>query len=239
MHLIDPYLVCPGNLPGALRASLTIAVMKLPEDFKVSEGILELERRIGVPENFFRNLNDADDWTFIIKLHALFEAACTHLLLHHLKEPELASIISRLELSNKVTGKVAFLTKLKLISKDNRRFIATLSDLRNSLVHDVRNHEFSLPSMLTELTHDAVKNMAVAFSPYETLIREHPFDEGLQLGYQGDISKQAELSAVIERFKWDPRYHIWIGAHHVLIEIIDNYDYSDYLTWVRDRDAEG
>ncbi len=41
-----------------------------------------------------------------------------------------------------------------------------------------------------------------------------------------------------KRFKWDPRYHIWIGAHAVLIEIIDNYDYSDYLTWVRDRDAE-
>jgi len=210
--------------------------MKLPDDFKVSEGILELERRIGVPENFFRNLNDADDWTFVIKLHALFEAACTHLLLHHLKEPELASIISRLELSNKVTGKVAFLTKLKLIGKDNRRFIATLSELRNSLVHDVRNHEFTLPSMLTELTPDAIKNMAVAFSPYESFIREHPFNDDLQLGYKGDISKQAELSAVIERFKWDPRYHIWIGAHHVLIEIIDNYDYSDYLTWVRDRD---
>lgn len=207
--------------------------MKLPEEFKVSEGVLELERKIGVPENFFRDLNNADDWTFVIKLHALFEAACAHLLLHHLREPELASIVTRLELSNKTTGKIAFLAKLKLVSADNRRFVSTLSELRNSLVHDVRNHRFSLPDMLTRMDAKEVQTMAISFSPYETFMREHPFDEKLKLGYEGDALKQSQIPAVTERFRADPRYHIWIGAYSVLVAIIDNYSYSDYLNWTK------
>ena len=95
------------------------------------KGILELERRIGVRSGFIRRLPREDDWSFIIKLHALFEAVCTHLLLHHFKEPDLADTFSRLELSNKTTGKIAFLGKLELLNVENRRFITTLSELRS------------------------------------------------------------------------------------------------------------
>src|SRR6218665_1056414 len=98
--------------------------MDLPTDFKVDAGILKLETKIGVRENFFRDLLGGDDWSFVIKLHALFEAACTHLLLFHFKEPELTEVFSRLELSNKATGKIAFLGKLKLLGKNNRRLVA-------------------------------------------------------------------------------------------------------------------
>lgn len=62
----------------------------------------ELESRVGVSPGFFRCLLDEDDWSFVIKLHALFEAACTHLLLYHFKEPNLARVFSRLELSGKI-----------------------------------------------------------------------------------------------------------------------------------------
>jgi hypothetical protein len=208
--------------------------MKLPDDYQIDKGILELESKIGVPPKFFLRLNDADDWTFVIKLHALFEAACTHLLLHHLQEPELASVISRLELSNKATGKIAFLTKLGLIGKDNRRYISTLSELRNSLVHDVRNHEFSLPDLVAGLTQQALQNMAVAYSPYEAFVREH-FAGGEALGLElgQNLIEQSEPGAVTRRFKADPKYHMWIGAHAVLISLVDQYDYSDYLRWSR------
>jgi hypothetical protein len=148
----------------------------------------------------------------------------------------LASVISRLELSGKTTGKVAFLTKLKLIGADTRRYISTLSELRNSLVHDVRNHEFSLPDLVAGLNHQQLQNMAVAYSPYETFIREH-FGGGAQLGIEisPDLIKQSELGAVTRRFKLDPRYHMWLGAHAVLISICDQYDYSDYLRWSKDE----
>ena len=56
------------------------------EDSRVSDaGIAELEQRIGVAPGFFDGLVQEDDWSFVIKLHALLEAACTHFLLFHFK----------------------------------------------------------------------------------------------------------------------------------------------------------
>jgi hypothetical protein len=207
--------------------------MDLPSDFCVTPGILELESKLGVPQNFFRSLNDVDDWSFVIKLHALFEAACTHLLLFHFKEPELTDVFSRLELSNKTTGKIAFLGKIGLLGKENRRFISTLSELRNSLVHDVRNAEFSLTAMAASRDTAELKNLAVAFSPFETHIRTFPYDPKMKLGYDTPLQNQAAVPNVIDRFKADPKYHIWIGAYSVLTSIVDMYDYSNYKQWVK------
>lgn len=189
--------------------------MDLPVDFKVSEAILELESKIGVPANFFRVLNGADDWSFVIKLHALFEAACSHLLLFHFREPQLSDIFRRLELSNKTTGKIAILGKLELLSKENRRFVSTLSELRNSLVHDVRNAEFNLRTFLSALDPAEVKSLAISFSPFETFVRQFPYDPDMKLGYGEQLQVQAKVEAVLERFKADPKYHIWIGAYAV------------------------
>jgi hypothetical protein len=60
----------------------------------MDKGILELESKLGLDQGFFGNLQSEDDWSFVIKLHALFEAACTHLLLFHFQELELTDIFS-------------------------------------------------------------------------------------------------------------------------------------------------
>lgn len=209
--------------------------MNLPADFKVDAGILELEAKIGVRENFFKDLLEEDDWSFVIKLHALFEAACTHLLLFHFKEPELTEIFARLELSSKTTGKIAFLGKLELLGKDNRRLVATLSEMRNSLVHDVRNAEFSLERMVAGFDSAALKQFALAFSPYEAHIREFSLsaDPKGQLGYAEKLQKAASVDQMIKRGKKSPKYHIWLGAYNVLVSIVDMYGYSDYKQWVK------
>jgi hypothetical protein len=221
------------NKAGSLNVRL---LMDLPTDFKVSEAILELESKVGVPQNFFRNLNSADDWSFVIKLHALFEAACAHLLLFHFKEPELSEVFSRLELSNKTTGKIAFLGRIGLLGKVNRRFISSLSELRNSLVHDVRNAEFNLSSLLNSIDASEVKNLAISFSPFETTIRQFPYNAEMKLGFDERHQAQAKVEAVVERFKADPKYHIWIGAYSVLTSIVDMYGYSDYKQWVKSKE---
>lgn len=207
--------------------------MNLPSDFDVGLDILELESKVGVPKNFFLSLNQADDWSFVIKLHALFEAACTHLLLFHFKEPDLSEVFSRLELSNKTTGKIAFLAKLGLIGRENRRFLSSLSELRNSLVHDVRNAEFSLKEMVQSLETPEVKNLAVSFSPFETHVRKFPYDPNMKLGYDKELQRQAAIESMIERFSAEPKYHIWIGAFNVLTSIVDMYGYSDYKQWIK------
>jgi hypothetical protein len=52
-------------------------------------------------------LQSEDDWSFVIKLHAVFEALATHLLSYYFQEEPLHQLLARLELSNKTTGKVA------------------------------------------------------------------------------------------------------------------------------------
>lgn len=209
--------------------------MEFPDDFKVDAGILGLEAKIGVRENFFRDLLGEDDWSFVIKLHALFEAACTHLLLFHFKEPELTEIFARLELSNKTTGKIAFLGKLELLGKENRRLVVALSEMRNSLVHDVRNAEFSLEKMVVDLDSAALKQFATAFSPYETHIRQFPLsaDPKGKIGYDEARQRTASLDQMMKRAKKSPKYHIWLGAYNVLVSIVDMYGYSDYKQWVK------
>ena len=57
--------------------------------------IHELERHVGVREGLFQRLLEEDDWSFVIKLHALLEAVCTHLLLFHFQEPHVGLLGQR------------------------------------------------------------------------------------------------------------------------------------------------
>jgi hypothetical protein len=87
-----------------------------------------------------------DDWSFVIKSHAFLEAALTHLLADHLGKADLLPVFAYLETSNVRTGKLAFVKAFDLLDKGARRFIHTLSELRNDLVHEVGNVNFSFSS---------------------------------------------------------------------------------------------
>ena len=128
----------------------------------------ELESIIGVEQGFFDRLLHEDDWSFVIKLHAVFEAVVTHLLTYHFQEESLADLFARLELSNKTTGKIAFMKAIGWMGKDNRRYISSLSEPRNALVHDVRNCSFDLKEMVSNYSEKELKVFTVTFSPFET-----------------------------------------------------------------------
>jgi hypothetical protein len=103
-----------------------------------------LTDKVGVSEPFFQGLRDDDDWTFIIKLHAMVEAGLNHLLTHHFDNKRLAATFAHLETSDKRTGKIAFVQACDLLPEPSVRFIRALSEVRNLLVHDVRNFGFDL-----------------------------------------------------------------------------------------------
>ena len=68
-----------------------------------------LRESIGFPGDLFLDLLETDDWTFVIKLHALVEAGLNHLLTSHFKRPELEDVFSGMENSNTKSGKLAFI----------------------------------------------------------------------------------------------------------------------------------
>src|SRR5262249_33506251 len=108
----------------------------------------------GLPQGFCEGLHEEDDWSLIIKLHALFEAVVTHLLVAHLGQEALRNVFDKVEMSKSDTGKVAFAGALNLIDADQRKFVSTLSSIRNKLVHNVRNVTFDLRAHVDSLDHN-------------------------------------------------------------------------------------
>jgi hypothetical protein len=110
-----------------------------------------LERRLGLPEGFWKDLSSEDDWSCVVKLNALIEAACTHALIARLRCPEIAEPLSYLELAGSKSGKTAFLLALGCITKQQVTFIRKLAELRNELVHNVANAAFEFSAHLDSM----------------------------------------------------------------------------------------
>lgn len=118
---------------------------------------LAVEEALGLPAKFIENLITEDDWSLVIKVHSLLESACSDMLSLFFGKPELVDIFSQMEMSNKKTGKLAFISNLNLLSKKERRFISQLSELRNQLVHNAKNVTFSLQKHFENLSTEQRK----------------------------------------------------------------------------------
>lgn len=105
----------------------------------LGESLHRLEHDLGLPDGFCLELNEEDDWSFVIKLHALIECAVADQITRAFERKELADVFSRAELSNTKTGKLAFIKALNLLPAAHIQFIRSLSELRNALVHRVQN----------------------------------------------------------------------------------------------------
>jgi energy-converting hydrogenase A subunit M len=110
----------------------------------LADEIPKLEEALGVEDGFFSKLSEEDDWSMIIKLHSLIEAAISELLAKRLKKDILVDAFSNMELSNKKSGKMAFVKALDLLDEPERRYISSLSELRNKLVHNVQNVNYQM-----------------------------------------------------------------------------------------------
>src|SRR5438445_12959245 len=96
------------------------------------EAIKQLENNLSLPKSFYRKLLKDDDWSFIIRLHALVEAAVSTLIIEALGHPQLTKIIKRLGTQTKR----AMMKELKLFDKNHQEFLRVLSEVRNDFVHD-------------------------------------------------------------------------------------------------------
>ena len=123
----------------------------------------DLENALALEQGFFESLLKDDDWSFVIKLHALIEAATTHLLTEVIGKPELQTFITRIEMSNKSSGKLAMLKAMDLIDIDSQRYIIKLSELRNSFVHNITNASTSIDDFFASLEESDEKGFTKAF----------------------------------------------------------------------------
>jgi hypothetical protein len=121
---------------------------------------------LGAPRHFFASLASDDDWTFIIKLHALLEASLNHLLLVHFNNPAMEGIITRLDTSDPQRGKIAFIKACELLPDELRQFVIQLSKLRNKLVHDVKNFGLTISDYEKTFDEKQFKVWTLAIGDY-------------------------------------------------------------------------
>lgn len=128
------------------------------------ETIALLEKDLGLEPNFLGKLVQEDDWSFVIKTHALVEAALSHLLAMAARDPRLIKVFQRLDTSDETTGKLAFVKAMKLLDEPQRKFVRQLSKLRNQLIHDVSNTGFKFDGFLAKMDTQQRKEFRQAFS---------------------------------------------------------------------------
>jgi hypothetical protein len=126
--------------------------------------IQAIETQVGIPAGYLWNLRNEDDWSFVIKGHAFIEAAMTHLLAESLNKTSLVKIFARLDMSDPNRGKLAFLKDLELLGSKELSFIMKVSELRNDLVHDIRNTTFVFEKYLRGLDKNQKKSFLSAIS---------------------------------------------------------------------------
>lgn len=109
-----------------------------------------VERDIGLTPGFLDALQREDDWSMVIKAHALLEAVVAHLVIDALGKPELAGAIGRLPVTGR-SSKRSFAKALGILTPEQDMFLEALSALRNDLVHDPRNANQSLQEYVAQL----------------------------------------------------------------------------------------
>lgn len=119
--------------------------------------IEELEKHLSLPTGFYLRLHLEEDWSFIIKLNALIEAACTHALVARLHAPELVESFASIDLGNSKHGKITMLRKLKALTTEQVSVLQLLYELRNIVAHDVSKVSFTFEAYLTEIEKDKRK----------------------------------------------------------------------------------
>lgn len=170
------------------------------------ETIGELERYLGLREGFFHQLQTEDDWSLVIKLNSLIETSCSAMLSEALCKPELMDAFSQVQTGTEKAGKLAFISSLKLLSRDEIRYIEALASLRNRLVHNVGSTQRNIVEHLALLKPE----------------RRAELEKSLNLS-ESIVFKDVKFSGreVVSSF---PQQAIWMSAmaclHSICIQIV-------------------
>jgi hypothetical protein len=114
--------------------------------------------------SFLKKLEEDDDWSFVIKIQTLVEAAVTEAVVGVVGEPRLKKLVERLPLTDDEVGKLGVATDLGLITKRQRRFIRKMAALRNHLAHKVEYVDFSFDKYLASKDAAALRDWKESIS---------------------------------------------------------------------------
>lgn len=170
----------------------------MPKD--IFSDVDELLKQLSLPKDFYRKLLEDDDWSFIIKLNALVDAASTHALVARFHAPELLDSLSRLDLGHSKFGKVVLLRKISAITSEQKKVFIELYELRNLVAHDVSNVTFSFSEYVKTLNNSRLKSFVC----------------NLVHGIKEEVSFSGMLVKRDEFVKSNPKLSMWLTVSEII-----------------------
>lgn len=102
----------------------------------------KVEKGLNLPDGYIERLSEGDDWSYVIKAHALTEAYTVHAI-GRSTDQRLSGLWDRLSFTGPAS-KIGVAKSLGLLDESSVSFGERLSRLRNKLTHGVDHPEFSL-----------------------------------------------------------------------------------------------
>lgn len=107
-----------------------------------------MREKLGVPVDFYTKLKGDDDWSFVVKLHALVESTILHILVSHFNDDRLLPLFAWMKNSDLNEGRLGFIRALELLDSTRINFVVQFSGLRNKFAHNVRHIPFTIDEFL-------------------------------------------------------------------------------------------
>jgi hypothetical protein len=123
--------------------------------------LTEMEREIGLPDRFLLDLVEESDWSFVIKLHALLEAALAQALVAEIGDTRLSEIVSRLTLQNKLR----WAGTLGILGPPDTTLMDRLARIRNYAAHSLDGLSFTFSGYVESLSAEERSSTLKALLP--------------------------------------------------------------------------
>jgi hypothetical protein len=125
--------------------------MNIKDVYLGSKKVSEIFREgLGLEEDYFQHILQADDWTMMILSWAFIEACLNQAISAHLGNESLVSFVERLNIGGR-TGKAELAYSLGLIGKEERNFIDVFSEVRNRFAHGVRRFKTTFDEYFADI----------------------------------------------------------------------------------------
>jgi hypothetical protein len=159
-----------------------------------------LESEFGLPDGILIDLFDESDWSFLIRIAAILEAAFAQSLTKASADIRLEGFFDALTFSEAPTGKIGMASRYKLIDQDDKHLIRWIMSARNRCVHGIKNLSISLEQFLQDNNEEKLNEFKYALQP---VLRNIKIETTVS---KEDISKA-------------PRFYITIALVYFLIKL--------------------
>lgn len=167
----------------------------------LNESISKFEKKLNIPNGFYNNLYNEDDWSFVIKLSAFLETASTDVLTTVLGYRNIENAISYLDYGNSKSGKVVIMQKLEIITKNQATTLRKFLEIRNKVAHRLEDINFTFQNYIASLKDEKQKKEFV-------LNFGHSVSESFELKKQ----KIEKKDFVLE----NPKLIIWFTMREII-----------------------